>query len=800
MTRAALLALLSHWRKHPLHLLTLIAGLALATALWSGVQAINSEARASYGQAAGVLGQGGLDELRRSDGADIPLADYIALRRAGWQVTPVLEGRLTLQGKPWRILGVEPMTAPTNGPLASGFADDATRAFSPDGLLFANAETVAALKDAPLPPMAESQNLPPDTLLADIATAARLLKRPEHLSYLRVLKDQPIGLPPIAGVVAGLERRAPAGGTDLARLTDSFHLNLTAFGFLSFAVGLFIVHAFIGLTFEQRRPMFRTLRALGVPLTLLVGLILGELLGLALIAGVIGTVLGYLIAGALLPDVAASLSGLYGAEVTGNLTFRANWALAGIAMALAGVLMASAQALWAVWHLPVLASAHPRAWARASLRRSRVMGAMAVALLLCAGLLVLFGEGLAMGFAALASLLLGAALGLPLVLSALLGLAGGIAKGTMSTWFWADTRQQLPGLSLALMALLLALSANVGVSTMVSSFRLTFTGYLDQRLASELYLTAVDRDEGARLQAFLSDKVDAVLPIWSVEAGIAGRPAEIYGITPHATYRDNWPMLQAVPDVWQQVAAGQGALINEQLSYRAGLAPGDRITLAEGWSMPVVGVYSDYGNPEGQVIVEEGLLSAHFPGVPRLRFGVRITRDRLPGLKRDLLAFGLKPHAMVDQSAIKAASLGVFERTFKVTAALNVLTLSVAGFALLTSLMTLANMRLPQLAPVWAMGVTRARLARFELLRALCLAAFTMVWALPVGLALAWVLLNIVNVEAFGWRLPMFLFPADWAQLFGAAILAAGAAAFLPVRRLARLPAARLLQVFSHER
>ena len=54
-------------------------------------------------------------------------------------------------------------------------------------------------------------------------------------------------------------------GSDVARLTDSFHLNLTAFGLLSFAVGLFIVHGAIGLAFEQRRVMVRTLRRLGCP-------------------------------------------------------------------------------------------------------------------------------------------------------------------------------------------------------------------------------------------------------------------------------------------------------------------------------------------------------------------------------------------------------------------------------------------------------------------------------------------------------------------------------------------------------
>jgi putative ABC transport system permease protein len=135
-----------------------------------------------------------------------------------------------------------------------------------------------------------------------------------------------------------------------------------------------------------------------------------------------------------------------------------------------------------------------------------------------------------------------------------------------------------------------------------------------------------------------------------------------------------------------------------------------------------------------------------------------------------------------------------------VTGALNLLTLAVAGFAMLMSLLTLAAMRLPQLAPVWALGLTRTQLARLELLRALLLAALTAVLALPLGLALAWVLLAIVNVEAFGWRLPMHLFPGDWLRLGAFALLAALVAAAWPARRLSRVPPAALLQVFAHER
>ncbi|MEY8100059.1 ABC transporter permease, partial [Falsihalocynthiibacter sp. S25ZX9] len=93
--------------------------------------------------------------------------------------------------------------------------------------------------------------------------------------------------------------------------------------------------------------------------------------------------------------------------------------------------------------------------------------------------------------------------------------------------------------------------------------------------------------------------------------------------------------------------------------------------------------------------------------------------------------------AITDQEAIKVQALQVFERTFTVTAALNALTLCVASFAILMCLLTLADMRVPQLAPVLAMGLTRLSLGQLELLRIVLLAALVFLCALPLGLALA---------------------------------------------------------------
>ena len=56
----------------------LVLGLALATALWTGVQAINAEARASYARAADLVSQNGAPVLSGADGR-VTLAEYVAL-------------------------------------------------------------------------------------------------------------------------------------------------------------------------------------------------------------------------------------------------------------------------------------------------------------------------------------------------------------------------------------------------------------------------------------------------------------------------------------------------------------------------------------------------------------------------------------------------------------------------------------------------------------------------------------------------------------------------------------------------
>jgi len=802
MNWTAFRALLSHWRYRPLQLLTLIVGVTLATGLWCAVQAINAEARASYDRAASVLSQNQLDQLVAKDGGRISSQTYARLRRAGLHVSPIIEGDYRFGTTRIRLIGIDPLTMPSDGMVpAPSDPSGLVEFIQTPGQMIVSPATAATLKDTSGLSLKTRADLPDGAAFVDISTADRLLKRNGDLSRLIVSPSQAPDLPTTGNIAPELSLEQASSRPDVARLTDSFHLNLTAFGFLAFVVGLFIVYSATGLSFEQRRGSFRTMRSLGVSLRSLTAMLVIETALFALVSGALGIVVGYVVASALLPGVAATLRGLYGASVAGSLSLRPEWWIAGLAMALVGTGLSSLQHLLRVWRMPILSTAQGRAWAMVSTKSLLHQAAAGLVLLFVSGSLVLLGGGLISGFAVLAALLLGAALILPTLLALGMRAAEHISGHGLTRWFFADTRQQLPGLSLALMALLLALSANIGVGTMVSSFRQTFVGWLDQRLAAEVYVTARDEAEAARLRQWFPHHARAVLPIWSTEGEISGQDVRIFGVADDATYRDHWPLISGAPATWDEIASGKGALVNEQF-WRSGKAsPGAEIEMPGGWKARVVGVFSDYGNPRGEIIIGLDALVQHYPDIEKLRYGLRMEPEEVAGFRQRLMTeFGLPEANIVDQASLKRQSAAIFEQTFAVTGALNVLTLAVAGFAMFSSQLTLASLRLPQLAPVWALGLRRRDLAMLEVLRTLALWLVTFIAAIPVGLGLAWVLLAIINVEAFGWRLPLILFPLDWLRLGLVALLAAIISVLIPVRRLAKTAPADLLRIFASER
>ncbi|AZF43301.1 AttF component of AttEFGH ABC transport system [Pseudomonas sp. R1-43-08] len=813
----ALRALLSHWRRHPVQFFSVLTGLWLATALLTGVQALNSQARDGYARASQLIGGAPQASLSAPDGAGFPQALFAELRRAGWPVSPVVQGRIVLKGheeQRLQLMGIEPVSLPGSGSVAGQRLSQAQMLafFEAPGRTWIAAQTLQALGLRPgeqpltangqrLPPLQVQPDMAPGMLLTDIGFAQPLLDMHGRLS--RLLLDNRFAAahptPP-----AGLQLKQ-GDDNNLSRLTESFHLNLDALGFLSFVVGLFIVHAAIGLALEQRRGLLRTLRACGVSARMLI-LSLGVELGfLALLGGVLGVASGYLLASLLLPDVAASLRGLYGAEVAGQLSLSPWWWLAGLGLSLLGALLAGASSLWRAARLPLLALANSQAWHEAHGRWLRRQGWVAAAALLIALLALVWGNSLAAGFVLMAALLLGAALGLPVLLNALLKGVLGRSRSVLGQWFLADCRQQLPALSLALMALLLALAANIGAGSMTSGFRATFNNWLEQRLTAELYLNPQNPAQAQHLQAWLAQQplVRAVLPSWQVAVQLQGWPAEVFGVVDDPTYRQHWPLLEAASTPWDRLLQDDSVMLSEQLARRLNVRLGDTVqvpTPQGPWAPTIVGIYADYGNPKGHLLVNAKHLLAHWPSLSPVRFNLRVApQDVQPLIREVQREFALEDSRIVDQQQLKGWSSQVFERTFAATAALNSLTLGVAGVALFISLLTQSQSRLGQLAPLWALGVTRRQLMLLNLGQTWLLAVLTLVLALPLGLLLAWCLDAVINVQAFGWRLPLQVFPWQLAQLMGLAMLATLLASAWPLWQLYRSRPADLLRTFAHE-
>jgi putative ABC transport system permease protein len=341
---------------------------------------------------------------------------------------------------------------------------------------------------------------------------------------------------------------------------------------------------------------------------------------------------------------------------------------------------------------------------------------------------------------------------------------------------------------------------------MVEGFRRTFTGWLDERLAPELYFEAATPADAREIESWARahKSIAAVLPVWRAKTRLRDQPVDVIGMSPHETYEAHFPLLETRGGAWRELRETDAALVSEQLARRLKLSPGaaiDMPTSNDNWRVTVVGIFPDYGNSKGQIRVDHERLVRHFADASGVHYNLRVAPADAPRVTEEMQRrFGAKLARIVDQAEVKKISNEIFERTFTITTALNTLTLLVSAIALFASLLTLSNLRIAQVAPVWAIGVTRRRLAALELLRILLFAAGAATLAVPLGLFMTFALVEIVNVAAFGWRLPMHVFPAQWAIVFLIALAVALLASAAPILRLARSAPADLLRVFADER
>ena len=806
--------LLSHWRRHKIQLLTLIIGLASATMLWTAVQALNTHARSSYDRSANTVSAFDRPAVVSVDRTPFEEQTFADLRRAGMEVTPVVEGRLGSPAQGLQLTGIDPLTfgRTSNSSLQVPQGGDMLAFLEPPGVLITSPQNVNQLTKLldylPIPdrPAIEANDdMGGGQVIGDIAIVQKLLGLEGKLSRLLLPVGSEISSQKLPEQWQNrLTIIEPAVRVDLQGLTDSFHLNLTAFGLLCFLVGLFIVYSAIGLAIEDRINALRTLRICGVSHKQLLLMLVGEMVFLSVISGGLGVLAGYLVAAQLLPDVATSLSGLYGARVSGTLALDPNWLAGGLAVSVLGALLASLGAFLKVAGMSLFDTRGTMAWRTRQNTSLKYMLLAAIVFALLAFFFTAQADNLVHAFIVMTSLLLGSAFLLPVLLAACLSLGQKTSSGPISLWFWADSRQQLSGLSLALMALLLALGTNIGVSGMVKGFRETFNAFLEERLSANLYVLTNSNENAVELidWAHQQQNVSAILPIWGTTGTVGQQRVTVTGFKDHPSYRETWSLLASSNQPWKDTIENDGVLINEQLHYRGDLQIGEPITI-ESETGPITrtisAIYSDYGNPLSEVRLPNAVIEKNWPSSQRRRVSLQLTGD-MDRLRQQISSdLNIPADQMIDQDGLKAFSRSVFERTFVITGALSTLTLGVAGIAMVTSLLTLASARLNGVAPLWAMGVSQNSIVKIEGLKILMLALLTALAAIPLGIAISWCLVAVINVEAFGWRLPLYLFPEQWFTLGGLGILAAGVAALYPLIKLSRTPPAELSKVFSHE-
>ncbi len=136
--------------------------------------------------------------------------------------------------------------------------------------------------------------------------------------------------------------------------------------------------------------------------------------------------------------------------------------------------------------------------------------------------------------------------------------------------------------------------------------------------------------------------------------------------------------------------------------------------------------------------------------------------------------------------ALREGSLEVFDRTFTITQVLRLLAIGVAFVGVLSALMALQLERARELAVLRATGLTPGQLWGLVSLQTGLLGLLAGLFAVPLGVALASMLVYVINQRSFGWTLQLAVTPGVLAQAVLLALVAAALAGLYPAWRMAR--------------
>ncbi len=832
----------SLWRHqlgHPLQLALTVAGVSLGVAVVVAMDLAIESSRASFRlSAATVAGAATHQVVAGTSGIPDEVFSRIRLEAGLRASAPIVEGWVespALPGESIRLLGVDPFSELPFRPYlsAGGGGLDASPLLTEPGGVALSKETAARAGvdvGGALPVLVTGSphtlrvvgTVDPDDdlsrrateslLIVDVSEAQRLLSLDGRISRIDLrLPEGPAGdslivvvqglLPPEATVVeAGTRARA------FSQMIRAFDLNLTALSFLALIFGMFLIYNTMTFSVVQRRGLIGTLRAMGTTQSEIVRRLLLEAAALGLIGSALGVALGTILGRGLVQLVTRTINDLWAVVAVDALTFSAESLIKGLALGVGATLVAAA------WPAREAASVEPRVAMLRSFEEDRTrsgVGRMAVggSLLVAVGAALLIpGRSVTLAFFALFLILMGIALLTPAgtvlgvrvatpVLSRLFGVLGRLAgRGVTET---------LSRTAPAIAALVVAVSVTVGLGAMISSFRSTLTRWLDGTLRADVYVSlpglSGTRPEGAirggtveRLRAVPGIAGISTYRAQSIETGAFGQTTVVaLDLDPRGEAAFDFKQGDA-SRAFPAFRSGGGVFVSEPFAYRTGLGLGDEVRLpteAGPSTWEIVGVFFDYGSDRGSILMSRDAYDSRWSDrqITSMAFFAEPAVDPDALVDRLRAAAGPESPLLIRSNrGLREASLAVFDRTFAVTGVLRLLAFVVAFIGVLSALMALQLERRRELGVMRALGLTPRELTALVTTQTGLMGLLAGVMAVPAGLALAVVMIYVVNRRSFGWTLQLDLGPAVVFQAVGLAVIGALLAGLYPGIRMAR--------------
>jgi len=656
-------------------------------------------------------------------------------------------------------------------------------------------------------------------LVTDIATAQEILAMEGRLSRIDLFiprgDDGELLLASIRKVLPEAATVVAAGSRTgvLDQMTRSFRLNLTALSLLALVVGMFLIYNTITFSVIRRRRLIGMLRTIGVTRRQIFTQICIEAFFVGLAGTMAGLLFGIFLGRELTDLVTRTINDLYFVLEVRSVTLPPGTFAKGMLLGI-GATVATAV-------LPALEAtgAPPRAvLARSSIetrhRKTVPLAALAGLLTMLAGglLLGMDAGGIPGSFAGLFLIIIGYAFTVPAALvlaSRLLRPLLAAAMGVIGRMAARGVVVSISRTGVATAALVVAVSATIGVGIMFTSFRLTVERWLENWLRADIYVTNVGTGIGRSKPIFDPALVarltsvpgaDSVSMTRRVTLESAQGPVNIMALQlPESTFAGYRFKEGSAREVWDGFNRGETVVVSEPYAYRHGLHRGDRVTLRTNRgdrAFPVAGIFYDYGSDAGVIAMSRIAYLRYWndPSIDGMGFYARkgVPLEVLAGQIRE--KGGESRLAVISNRELRQTSLAVFDRTFAITVVLRLLTLIVAFVGILSALMAMQVERARELAVLRAIGLTPRQVWGMVCGESVLIGTVAGLLSIPLGILQAYILVHVVSRRSFGWSMEMTITPEFLLQALGVSIVAAFLAGIYPSLVISRIPPALALK------